>query len=166
MQSCENRGTLHRVQFTQVDFWRSVVKAVRKKAPRRQGSADKRHAIAGATRGRVGTNRLVIEVRRLVREGRLFNAENARLRTENENLRGALAEIERALGEPAARRRGRPPKGLSQPRPVRSETGKPQKRARRARRRITDPLVLEKKRAALEKARGVLAEKRRAARAA
>jgi hypothetical protein len=83
---------------------------------------------------------------------------NAELESENRRLRQLLDEISRSLKSPATaassgeapRRRGRPPKSDATP---------------RIRRKITDPILLEKRRAALAKARAVRAERLAAARA-
>lgn len=101
---------------------------------------------------------------------------NAELEAENRRLRLLLDEISRSLKvQPAAaaatgdapRRRGRPPKAAAE---ADSEAprrrGRPRKSAApaRVRRKITDPEVLEKRRAALAKARAVRAERLAAAR--
>ena len=88
---------------------------------------------------------------------------NAELEAENRRLRQLIDEISRSLRlKPATaiatttatatapRRRGRPPKVVDA--------------AVRVRRKITDPVVLEKRRAALAKARAVRAERLAAAR--
>jgi hypothetical protein len=63
-----------------------------------------------------------------------------------------------ATGTP--KRRGRPPKAKVEPA---TETSTNAKAAKRPRRRITDPVILEKRRAALVKARQARAAKRSAA---
>jgi hypothetical protein len=99
---------------------------------------------------------------------------NAELEAENRRLRLLLDEISRSLKvQPAAvngeapRRRGRPPRVAGEaaeeaPR----RRGRPPKTATpsRPRRKITDPVVLEKRRSALAKARAVRAERLAAAR--
>jgi hypothetical protein len=98
---------------------------------------------------------------------------NALLEAENRRLRQLLDEISRSLKAPVAtgadapKRRGRPPRVMVD---AASETprrrGRPRKNPvpQKVRRKITDPVVLEKRRAALTKARAVRAERLAAAR--
>lgn len=100
--------------------------------------------------------------RRLLDGVRGLVERNAVLEAENKRLRGLLDEISRSLristpavaaatsGTDTPRRRGRPRKNPEAP--------------VRVRRKITDPAVLEKRRAALAKARAVRAERLAAAR--
>jgi hypothetical protein len=97
---------------------------------------------------------------------------NAELEAENRRLRQLLDEISRSLKAPGpaasgdtTRRRGRPAKDpAAEERPRR---GRPRTKPApaRPRRKITDPVVLEQRRAALTKARAVRAERLAAARA-
>jgi hypothetical protein len=99
---------------------------------------------------------------------------NTELEAENRRLRKLLDEISRSLKSPAVaasngdapRRRGRPPK-MQTDAADRPRRGRPPKGAAPAkpRRKITDPAVLEERRAALTKARAVRAERLAAARA-
>jgi cell division septum initiation protein DivIVA len=77
---------------------------------------------------------------------------------ENKTLKKELARLQTAGADGASRR-----SLIGIQRRLQSALGQPSTRggaARQARRRITDPAVLEKRRAALAKARAVLAEKR------
>lgn len=98
---------------------------------------------------------------------------NAELEAENRRLRQLLDEISRSLKvQPAAapgeapRRRGRPPKVVDASVDPPRRRGRPRKSdaALKVRRKITDPVVLEQRRAALTKARAVRAERLAAAR--
>ncbi|HEV1996882.1 MAG TPA: hypothetical protein VGR61_01975 [Candidatus Dormibacteraeota bacterium] len=98
---------------------------------------------------------------------------NAELEAENRRLRQLLDEISRSLkvqpatptGE-ATRRRGRPPKAVDPAGDAPRRRGRPRKSEApvKVRRKITDPVVLERRRAALTKARAVRAERLAAAR--
>lgn len=97
---------------------------------------------------------------------------NAQLEAENRRLRLLLDEISRSLkvqpGSPPGdtpRRRGRPPR-VVEPGADAPRRGRPRKSLTppKVRRKITDPVVLEKRRAALAKARAVRAERLAAAR--
>ncbi|MFN2465460.1 MAG: hypothetical protein ABR598_04250 [Candidatus Dormibacteria bacterium] len=96
----------------------------------------------------------------------------AELETENRRLRQLLDEISQSLQSPsgassadAPRRRGRPPKVQTTGAEDRPRRGRPRKTpgTPKVRRKITDPVVLEKRRAALAKARAVRAERLAAA---
>ncbi len=89
-------------------------------------------------------------LRRLVEKAESVTIENKQLRTEVKRLQRELRAVQSALAglAPGGRRR--------------AESARP----RRARRPITDPAVLERRRAALEKARQVRAAKRAAAKGA
>jgi hypothetical protein len=98
--------------------------------------------------------RLLDGVRGLVERNSLLEAENRRLRELLDQISRSLRAPSAAGGAPgpagdAPRRRGRPPKTPAPTRP---------------RRKITDPEILEKRRAALTKARAVRAERLAAAR--
>ena len=101
--------------------------------------------------------RLLDGVRGLVERNALLEAENRRLRTLLDEISKSLrispapAVAAAALAGDAPRRRGRPRKDPDAPVKVR--------------RKITDPEVLEKRRAALSKARAVRAERLAAAKA-
>lgn len=107
---------------------------------------------------------------------------NAELEAENRRLRELIDEVSRSLrlkpntsatsattaatGE-APRRRGRPPRVVDATIDAPRRRGRPPKivdAAVKVRRKITDPVVLEKRRAALTKARAVRAERLAAAR--
>lgn len=85
-----------------------------------------------------------------------LRAANSDLHTENDRLKRLLADIQRAVRVPAA------PKRAARQSP-RVGQMKPAPSIRRKRRPITDPVTLEKRRAALAKARKALAAKRAAA---
>jgi hypothetical protein len=87
-------------------------------------------------------------------------AENESLRRENDRLNGLLAQIEQRLHGTA--RRGRPAKSAT----ATSAPAAAPKRVVRRRARITDPIALEKRRAALTKARAARAAKLAAAKKA
>jgi hypothetical protein len=92
--------------------------------------------------------------------------DNASLRAENDRLNALVGRIEGALGSdaPGRRRRGRPAgRPNLGPQPGSATASRPP--TRKPRRPITDPVLLEKRRAALAKARKALATKRSAARA-
>ena len=102
-----------------------------------------RNPAAAATNGSATT--LLSQVSELV-------SENQALVRENKELQSVLARVSQAV------------QGL-RARPVTSRQptvggARPQPKARRQRRRITDPATLERRRAALAKARQVLAERR------
>ena len=99
---------------------------------------------------------------------------NAELEAENRRLRQLLDEISRSLKvQPSAAklespRRGRPPgAAVADAAETPRRRGRPRKAETptKVRRKITDPEVLEKRRAALTKARAVRAERLAAARA-
>jgi hypothetical protein len=105
---------------------------------------------------------IIGQIERLVTENAALRKANRELDQANAQLRALVASIERALDGSA--RRGRPQKTAS-------ATGRlvplipGQKAPRRSRQPITDPATLQKRRAALEKAREALAVKRAAAKA-
>jgi len=115
-------------------------------------------------RGRRRTSRsggdsrpIVDQIGQIVAANETLQRENRDLAAENERLRRQLGEIGTALGRLTGGRRGR---GGRRAEAV--EAAPP----RRARRPITDPEVLEKRRQALAKARAARAERLAAARAA
>ena len=116
---------------------------------RRRGTA------ASATRG------IVDQITQLVGANETLQRENQNLVEENRRLRGELVEIGSALGRLTggprtrrARRGAEVVETLAEAKP------------RRQRRPITDPVVLEKRRQALARARAARAERIAAARAA
>jgi len=111
------------------------------------------------TRGRSDTGSVIGQITQLVSTNETLKAENAELRAVNEQLRAQLLEIGSALGRltGAPRRRGR--RGAE---PIAIAEARP----KRQRRPITDPEQIERRRAALAKARAARAEKLAAARAA
>jgi hypothetical protein len=115
-------------------------------------------ARSNTTRGRRGARRgddgaILTQITNLVAAVETLRRENQRLTEDNERLRAQLAEIGSALGRSAGGRRGRGAAAAVAP------DGAP-----RQRRPITDPDALERRRAALVKARAARAEKLAAAR--
>ena len=111
-------------------------------------------------------------VRGLVERNAELEAENRRLRQLIDEIsrslrqRPATAAVTAAATDDAPRRRGRPP-GVESITEAPRRRGRPPKivdAAVKVRRKITDPVVLEKRRAALTKARAVRAERLAAAR--
>jgi hypothetical protein len=105
------------------------------------------NAAASATNG--SATSLLSSVNELV-------AENQALVRENKELHSVLARVTQAVQGLRAR-------PVTSRRPTVAGAG-PAKKVRPQRRRITDPATLERRRAALAKARQVLADKRAAAR--
>jgi hypothetical protein len=98
------------------------------------------------------------QIGQIVSANAALQRENRELSAENQKLMAELREIGNVLDRLTGngrRRRGRPPVHL-----LASETATP----RRKRKPITDPAVLEKRRAALARARQVRAERLAAAR--
>ena len=116
------------------------------RTPRRRRS--RRQSNARATNGSAAT--LLSQVSELV-------AENQSLVRENKQLHLIVARVSQALKGVASRPAAQDRANASPPR----RTAAP----RRERRRITDPATLEHRRAALAKARQVLAERRAASKA-
>ncbi|MDQ6949051.1 MAG: hypothetical protein M3256_23020 [Actinomycetota bacterium] len=85
-------------------------------------------------------------------------AENKQLTQENRELRAIVDRVSQAVKGASGRRQ----KGSAE---TASGTGRPVGRPRRTRRKITDPATLERRRAALAKARKVLADRRAASKA-
>jgi len=83
-------------------------------------------------------------------------AENKQLTQENRELRAIVDRVSQAVKAASSRRKSAAEAG--------SSTGG-QVRVRRTRRKITDPATLERRRAALAKARKVLADRRAASKA-
>ena len=96
----------------------------------------------------------------LVAENASLRAANAELKTENTELKGLVGQIEKSLG-PTGRRRARVAATA-----IRSSIVRQKPRAAKKRARITNPGTVEKRRAALVKAREALALKRAAKRSA
>jgi hypothetical protein len=92
----------------------------------------------------------------LVAENASLRAANAELKTENTELKGLFGQIERSLG-PVGRRSPRVAATAT-----RSSIVRQKPRAAKKRARITNPGTIEKRRAALVKAREALAAKRAA----
>ncbi|MHB8508942.1 MAG: hypothetical protein ACYDGR_09890 [Candidatus Dormibacteria bacterium] len=106
-------------------------------------------------------SRLLLRVTQLV-------TENKSLRVENEKLRTLLGRIEHALGTESIGRR-RQPEAAAVVEPAATARGRAtatKAKAKRPRPVVTDPAVLAKREAALEKARKALAAKRAAAKKA
>jgi len=89
-------------------------------------------------------------------------AENARLRADAARLEGFIATIRRALSGGGGRASGTAISATPATAP-RKPSAAPEQPVRRRRRATSDPAVLEKRRAALIKARSALAAKRKAA---
>jgi hypothetical protein len=102
------------------------------------------------------TTPVVDQITQLVTQNEQLQVENANLRAVNEGLRAQLGEIGEALGRVAGGRRSRRGAGAT-------AVAAP---ARRTRKPITDPAVIEKRRQALVRARAARAERIAAARAA
>jgi hypothetical protein len=111
------------------------------------------------TRTRSDAGSVVGQITQIVAANETLRRENAELLALNEQLRAQLAEIGTALGSltGGSRRRGRG-RGTIQPFVVADVKPK------RTRRPITDPAQIERRRAALAKAREARAEKLAAAR--
>jgi|ERR1041385_2748875 hypothetical protein len=111
-----------------------------------------------STRARSDAGSVVSQITQLVSANETLKRENADLLAANARLQSQLAEIGSALGSltNGTRRRGR---GAVQQFPL-ADT-----KPRRARKPITDPAQMERRRAALTKARAARAEKLAAARA-
>lgn len=125
-------------------------------------SRDSRPAVRGRRRGSgplAGTAPIVGQISQIVAANQLLQRENKELQGENERLKAQLREIGDALnvltGSPRQRRGRRAAEVLVQSAPP-----------RRTRKPITDPVILEKRRQALARARAARAEKLAAARAA
>jgi hypothetical protein len=102
------------------------------------------------------TTPIVDQIAQLVARNQQLQVENANLRAANEGLSAQLVEIGEALGRMAGgrrSRRGAVPAAITAP-------------ARRTRKPITDPAVIEKRRQALVRARAARAERIAAAKAA
>lgn len=100
-------------------------------------------------------------VRALVEANASLTSQNAQLHAQLEHVKGVLAEIEQALvinGAAVVRAT----RGITSPSRPRTLDRK-RRKVGRVRAAITDPVTLEKRRAALTKARKVLAAKRAAA---
>ena len=113
-------------------------------------TSNRRTRATGGADGR-SVRPALTRLRRLVEKAEEVTIENKQLRTEVKRLQRELRAVLSALAglaPGAGRRRG-------------ADAAKP----RRTRRPITDPAVLERRRAALEKARQVRAQKRAAAKA-
>jgi hypothetical protein len=110
------------------------------------------------TRARTDATTVVGQITQLVTANETLKHENAELLALNEQLRAHLAEIGSTLGRLTSgpRRRGR--RG-AEPFAVVAEA-----KPKRTRKPITDPAQIERRRAALAKARAVRAEKIAAAR--
>jgi hypothetical protein len=113
---------------------------------RRRG---RRKATAQTTNGQTATA-LLTQVTQLVDENRALTRENQELHT-------ILARIGQTVQKLTIR-----PISSAQRRTVAGQATPAPARARRQRRRVTDPAALERRRAALAKARQVLAAKRAA----
>ncbi len=111
----------------------------------------------GGGRQRVKSLPIVSEISSLVAATTELRRVNSELSAENEHLRAQLREIGVALGQLNGGRRG----GGSRLAAVAVSVPQP----KRQRKPITDPVVLEKRRVALAKARAVRAEKLAATRA-
>jgi|SRR5437879_3570555 hypothetical protein len=111
-----------------------------------------------STRARSDAGSVVGQITQLVAANETLKRENAELLAVNQQLRAQLAEIDTALGSLAngTRRRGR----RGAPQPFLLADVKP----KRQRKPITDPEQIERRRAALAKARAARAEKLAAAR--
>jgi hypothetical protein len=103
---------------------------------------------------------IVQRIDKLVAENASLRAANAELKTENTELKGLFGQIERSLG-PKGRRSSRVAATAT-----RSSIVRQKPRAAKTRARITNPGTVEKRRAALVKAREALAAKRAAKRPA
>src|SRR5262249_49747359 len=95
------------------------------------------------------TTPIVDQITQLVTQNEQLKLENANLRAVNEGLRAQLGEIGEVLGRMAGGRRSRRS-------PVSTAATAP---ARNARKPITDPAVIEKRRQALVRARAARAER-------
>ena len=109
------------------------------------------------TRGRSQTTDVVGRITQLVAANETLKRENAELLAGNEQLRAQLDQIGVALGSLAGGRGGR---GRRASQPFLLTEPKP----KRTRKPITDPAQIERRRAALAKARAARAEKLAAAR--
>jgi hypothetical protein len=111
-----------------------------------------------STRARSDAGSVVAQITQLVSANETLKRENAELLALNEQLRAQLDQIGTALGNLANGSRRRGGRGAVQPFTLADVKPK------RARRPITDPEQIERRRAALAKARAARAEKLRAAR--
>lgn len=102
---------------------------------------------------------LLSKVEGLIASNKALSADIARVSKENDELKALLGKIERALKDsPAAQTSPAP---VADPAaPARTRKGSAVKRIRRP---ITDPAVLDRRRAGMAKARAALAAKRTAA---
>ena len=105
-----------------------------------------------------GTGLVVSQITQLVAANVTLQRANKELTVENQRLRSELTEIGSALGSLSGARRGRGRRGAA-------ALALPEVKPRRRRKPITDPEVLERRNAALAKARAARAEKLAAARA-
>ena len=109
------------------------------------------------------TRLVVTQITQLVAANETLQRENRELTDENRKLRGELLEIGSALGRlsgPSTGRRSRRGAAAAADIAVLAEV-----KPKRQRRPITDPVVLEKRKQALAKARAARAERLAAARA-
>jgi hypothetical protein len=123
---------------------------------RRKRTSKRARRPAGEAKG----SPIVQRIDKLVAENASLQAANAELKTENTELMGLLGQIERSLG-PTGRRSSRVA-GTA----TRSSIVRQKPRAAKKRAQITNPGTVEKRRAALVKAREALAAKRAAKRSA
>lgn len=108
------------------------------------------------------TRSVVDQISQIVSANEGLQRENVELRSEVERLRGELTEIGSALGRlSGGRRGGRGRRGVALATLTVAEA-----KPKRQRKPITDPVVLEKRRLALAKARAARAEKLAAAKVA
>src|ERR1041385_1475088 len=111
-----------------------------------------------STRARSAANSVVGQVTQLVAANETLKRENAELLALNEQLRAQLDQIGSALGVLPSGRGPRGGRGAAQPFTLADVKPK------RTRKPITDPEQIERRRAALAKARAARAEKLAAAR--
>jgi len=98
-------------------------------------------------------------VESLVSANATLRVVNARLRAENDRLKALLLQIRKALGRTSVAA-----PGAAQTRSTRAPGPARRPPPRRLRKPITDPVLLERRRTALARAREALARKRAAAR--
>ena len=106
-----------------------------------------------------GTGAVVTQITQLVAANETLQRENRELAEANVRLRAELTEIGSALGRLTGAPKGRGRRGAA-------PFALPEAKPRQTRRRITDPEQLERRRAALAKARAARSEKLAAAREA